>query len=139
MLHKFCTTCKTKYPRWESCDCKNTKTITIEIPVPPAGWAYENREPIKFEEFMCFQLFGECKGTWSLFTNSEGYWTSDLFYYAYRIRDDYADRYEALKLPDGWAWTHPMSGPAWKQQKPEFCEGNPNHLRRIVSGKAVMP
>ncbi len=115
------------------------KTIQIEIPAPPNGWVYEKRVPEvgelrkAFDGFrwndMCPRNIGEGA---SIFTGT----------YAYRVRDEYAERYGALNLPDGWAWIEHESGVEWSNRPNGLdtigLSSDPT-LRRIIAGKAYKP
>jgi hypothetical protein len=111
-----------------------SKTIAVEIPAPPEGWEYQARAPKEGEAFAVFNRLGfwDCDNnpTRSNFPNA---------LYAYRVRDSFAERYEALGLPDGWAWTYD-TGVFWKDDSDEPVfrpeESAFATLRRIVSGKA---
>lgn len=116
-----------------------SKTITIEIPAPPEGWAHEKRKPAYQESY----YFLNASGVWQFCTFS-GRLTFTPAFYAFRQRDEYAERFEALKLPDGWAWEN--------GERPEYTEwsndaNSPEEIisrlkpscRRIINGKAVKP
>lgn len=53
---------------------------------------------------------------------------------AYYIRDEYAERYEALKLPDGWAITFADGVVSWSSN--DCYSDKHTASRRIINGKA---
>jgi len=114
-----------------------TITVTKTISAPPDGWEYQDRMPVLGEERMYFSYDSVWhKGD----KDTHNPWKN--MSYAYRIADTYAEKYEALKLPDGWAWKSGMSdGTEWSNCP--FTEqdlGNSAEirktLRRIINGKA---
>lgn len=122
-----------------------TKTITITktIPAPPDGWEYQDRFPNKDEEFMGFD-FIDAPNNWIQCRRppifGDGCYRNAIC--AYRIRDLYAERYEALKLPDGWAWIEEDDGCEWSNRpdiKSIISHKFMDSIRRIVNGKAVKP
>lgn len=113
-----------------------SKTISIEIPAPPDGWVYEKRPPKKGENFMRYRAYdGEWEEAGAYPCDQEG---CEYIQHAYRVRDEYAERYEALKLPDGWAWTG-GDGVSWSESVNEVAKKMRCDIRRIVNGKAVRP
>ena len=113
-----------------------TITITKEVTAPPDGWQYNARRPEIREEFVGLLNGDERWRQVELWSHSHELWRFQAF--AYRIRDEYAERYEALKLPDGWAWWY-WNGITWSDFEPNKGTGDKNSLRRIVNGKAYKP
>lgn len=109
----------------------------IEIDAPPAGWVYENRTPKPGEKYIATN-----DGGWSIEGFGCGNEKLDTHLaYAFLYHDKYADRYESLKLPNGWAWVNLDDA-----EKTEWsnCSRAPFGMcpkiyfscRRIINGKA---
>lgn len=110
-------------------EIKPGDTITITIPAPPKGWVHEKRPPKSKEDYMWFSGVSQ---KWRP-DNTED--VSDMpGIYAFRQRDEIAERYEKIGLPDGWCMTYGQ-GVTWNSMPPP--QGYvADSLRRIVNGKA---
>ena len=111
-----------------------TITITKTIPAPPDGWEWQDRFPNKGESFIRlthdhWDYSGTCE---------VGPPEISGYIYAYRVRDEYAEKYEALKLPDGWARCEQGDGlgVTWCQNEPSTFTKQCKDTRRIINGKA---
>lgn len=113
-----------------------SKTIQIEIPAPPDGWVYEKRIPKKGEEYICFDM-KHWRPEIDKGSKRPEYHTMPA--YAYRVRDEYAERYEALKLPDGFAMTCQNNSVWWCNRKEDFQNIAYWSIRIILNGKAIKP
>lgn len=106
-----------------------TDTITITIPAPPRGWVHEKRKPESEEDYMWFSGASQ---KWRPENTKD---VSDMpGIYAFRQRDEYAERYEALGLPDGWAQRNTDGTVVWASKN--VWESSRVSLRRIINGKA---
>lgn len=114
--------------------------ITVEIPDPPSGWKHEKRQPQKKEQALLYRAqFGWSKPRDASCWCHPDYKTA---IFAYRARDEVAEKYEALGLPDGFAWeiVGTTYGVQWSQGQSGICNIISGHLgdtaRKIISGKA---
>jgi hypothetical protein len=113
-----------------------TITITKEVTAPPDGWQYNARRPEIREEFVGLLNGDERWRQVELWSHSHELWRFQAF--AYRIRDEYAERYEALKLPDGFAWFETIDDSVMWSSKDSNIRVT-DSFRRIVNGKAYKP
>jgi hypothetical protein len=117
-----------------------SKTITIEIPAPPDGWVHEKRVALRGEARIYFDT-----NEWEWKESKADFESRAFaFIFAYRVRDEYSERYEALKLPDGWAWTgdsgiHEFPCVHWCEKVNDTARDYNKTVRRIVNGKAIKP
>jgi len=109
--------------------------IEIEIPELAEGWEYQARQPRKGEERMLLQANNQWSKPEEELCLPEGTFTLCIF--AYRVRDEFAERYEALGLPDGVAWMNETHGVQWSQNTTGSEMGFAIHsFRRMHGGKA---
>jgi hypothetical protein len=115
-----------------------SKTIQIEIPAPPDGWVYEERLPEDGEQFKFFMgMVVPGETVWGDTSWKTGHCAPPRIR-AYRIRDEYAERYEALKLPDGCAYTYDDGDICWSNNK-KMHDTKQESYRIIMNGKAIKP